>query len=118
MGLNHKVIFGMKLRQFREQAGLSLTDLGARIRLSTSYLTEIEHGKKYPKAEKIARMAARVTNAHSTLVLADSLSAALEEPRRGKGPSRISGPTLDDVRRSSDESAHRSENRAAACSSR
>ena len=47
MGLNHKVIFGMKLRQFREQAGLSLTDLGARIRLSTSYLTEIEHGKKY-----------------------------------------------------------------------
>ena len=52
MGLNHKVIFGMKLRQFREQAGLSLTDLGARIRLSTSYLTEIEHGKKYPKAKR------------------------------------------------------------------
>ena len=48
----------MKLRQFREQAGLSLTDLGVRVRLSTSYLTEIEHGKKYPKAEKIARMAA------------------------------------------------------------
>jgi transcriptional regulator with XRE-family HTH domain len=57
MGLNHKVIFGMKLRQFREQAGLSLTDLGSRTGLSTSYLTEIEHGKKYPKAEKIARMA-------------------------------------------------------------
>src|SRR5215210_8645311 len=57
MGLNHKVIFGMKLRQYREQAGLSLTDLSARTRLSTSYLTEIEHGKKYPKAEKIARMA-------------------------------------------------------------
>lgn len=54
--------------------------------------------------EPAARMAARVTNAHSTLVLADSLSAALEEPRRGRGPSRISGPTLDDVRRSSDES--------------
>jgi hypothetical protein len=57
MGLNHKVIFGMKLRQFRENAGLSLTDLSARTGLSTSYLTEIEHGKKYPKAEKIARMA-------------------------------------------------------------
>src|SRR4051794_2733726 len=57
MGLNHKVIFGMKLRQFRESAGLSLTDLGGRTGLSTSYLTEIEHGKKYPKAEKIARMA-------------------------------------------------------------
>lgn len=47
----------MKLRQYREQAGLSLTDLSARTKLSTSYLTEIEHGKKYPKAEKIARMA-------------------------------------------------------------
>lgn len=57
MGLNHKVIFGMKLRQYREQAGLSLTDFASRSRLSTSYITEIEHGKKYPKAEKIARMA-------------------------------------------------------------
>jgi transcriptional regulator with XRE-family HTH domain len=68
MGLNHKVIFGMKLRQFREQAGLSLTDLGARIRLSTSYLTEIEHGKKYPKAEKIARMAQALGRDYDDLV--------------------------------------------------
>jgi predicted transcriptional regulator/DNA-binding XRE family transcriptional regulator len=68
MGLNHKVIFGMKLRQFREQAGLSLTDLGVRIRLSTSYLTEIEHGKKYPKAEKIARMAEALGRSYDDLV--------------------------------------------------
>src|ERR1700720_732665 len=68
MGLNHKVIFGMKLRQFREQAGLSLTDLGVRVRLSTSYLTEIEHGKKYPKAEKIARMANALGRNYDDLV--------------------------------------------------
>lgn len=68
MGLNHKVIFGMKLRQFREQAGLSLTDLGVRTRLSTSYLTEIEHGKKYPKAEKIARMAEALGRNYDDLV--------------------------------------------------
>jgi transcriptional regulator with XRE-family HTH domain len=68
MGLNHKVIFGMKLRQFREQAGLSLTDLGVRVRLSTSYLTEIEHGKKYPKAEKIARMADALGRNYDDLV--------------------------------------------------
>lgn len=66
--LNHKVIFGMKLRQFREQAGLSLTDLGIRTRLSTSYLTEIEHGKKYPKAEKIARMAEALGRNYDDLV--------------------------------------------------
>ena len=68
MGLNHKVIFGMKLKQFREQAGLSLTDLGVRTRLSTSYLTEIEHGKKYPKAEKIARMAEALGRSYDDLV--------------------------------------------------
>jgi len=58
----------MKLRQFREQAGLSLTDLGVRIKLSTSYLTEIEHGKKYPKAEKIARMAEALGRNYDDLV--------------------------------------------------
>jgi transcriptional regulator with XRE-family HTH domain len=68
MGLNHKVIFGMKLRQFREEAGLSLTDLGARTELSTSYLTEIEHGKKYPKAEKIARIAEALGRGYDDLV--------------------------------------------------
>jgi transcriptional regulator with XRE-family HTH domain len=57
MDLNLKVIFGMKLKQYREQTGLSLTDFAARTGLSSSYLTEIEHGRKYPKAEKIARMA-------------------------------------------------------------
>ena len=51
-----------------------------------------------------ARHAARATNGHSTLILNDALSAALEAPRRGKGPARLVGPTLDDVRRSSDES--------------
>ncbi|MEJ0059257.1 MAG: heparinase II/III family protein [Terricaulis sp.] len=54
--------------------------------------------------EPAGRSAARATNAHSTLVVADALSATLDEQRRGKGPARLSGPTLDDVRRSSDES--------------
>jgi uncharacterized heparinase superfamily protein len=54
--------------------------------------------------EPAARLAARATNGHSTLIVADALSATLEEPRRGKGAARLSGPTLDDVRRSADES--------------
>lgn len=68
MDLNLKVIFGMKLKQFREHAGLSLTDFAGRTGLSTSYLTEIEHGKKYPKAEKIARMADVLGRAYDDLV--------------------------------------------------
>jgi uncharacterized heparinase superfamily protein len=51
-----------------------------------------------------ARSAARATNGHSTLVLSDALSATLEEPRRGRAPARLSGPTVDDMRRSSDDS--------------
>jgi uncharacterized heparinase superfamily protein len=51
-----------------------------------------------------ARGAARATNGHSTLIIADALSASLEDPRRGRGPARLVGPNLDDVRRSSDDS--------------
>ncbi len=54
--------------------------------------------------EPDARQAARATNAHSTLVLDDALSATLEEPRRGRGAGRLSGPALDEVRRAADES--------------
>jgi transcriptional regulator with XRE-family HTH domain len=68
MDLNLKVIFGMKLKKFREQAGLSLTDFGQKTGLSTSYLTEIEHGKKYPKAEKIARLAGVLGKSYDDLV--------------------------------------------------
>jgi len=68
MDLNLKVIFGMKLKKFREQAGLSLTDFGQKTGLSTSYLTEIEHGKKYPKAEKIARLAEVLGKSYDDLV--------------------------------------------------
>ncbi len=53
--------------------------------------------------EPAARMAARATNGHSTLIVADALSATLEESRR-KGPARLVGPNLDDVRRASDDS--------------
>ncbi len=54
--------------------------------------------------EPAARLAARATNGHSALVVGDALSATLEDPRRGRGPARMSGPNLDEVRRSSDES--------------
>lgn len=50
-----------------------------------------------------ARSAARATNGHSTLILADALSSTLEEPRRGRSPARMSGPNIDDMRRASDD---------------
>jgi transcriptional regulator with XRE-family HTH domain len=50
-------IFGMKVRQARTEAGLTLTDMAAQCELSPSYMTEIEKGRKYPRADKIMRMA-------------------------------------------------------------
>lgn len=52
--------------------------------------------------EPAARLAARATNGHSALVVGDALSATLEDARR-RGPARLSGPTIDDMRRSSDD---------------
>lgn len=51
---NIKLIFGIKLRQLRHEKKLSLAQLSQKSGISISYLNEIEKGKKYPKANKIA----------------------------------------------------------------
>lgn len=56
-GDNVPVIFGIKLKQFREEKGFNLRTFADRSGLSPSYLNEIEKGKKYPKADKIVRIA-------------------------------------------------------------
>jgi XRE family transcriptional regulator, fatty acid utilization regulator len=50
---NTKIIFGLKVRQFRLQQGMLFEDLAKRSGISASYLNEIEKGKKYPKPEKM-----------------------------------------------------------------
>ncbi len=54
---NLKFIFGMKLRNYRQERGYSLKQLAEKTGLSVSYINEIEKGKKYPKAEKILLLA-------------------------------------------------------------
>ncbi|MGB1317134.1 MAG: helix-turn-helix domain-containing protein [Flavobacteriales bacterium] len=54
---NIKLIFGLKLRQLRTSRKLSQSELSEKSGLSVSYLNEIEKGKKYPKAEKVATLA-------------------------------------------------------------
>lgn len=51
------MILGLKLKQLRQEKKLSLNELAEKSSLSVSYLNEIEKGKKYPKAEKIAQLA-------------------------------------------------------------
>lgn len=62
------IIFGMKVRQARLEAGLTLTDLARQSELSPSYLTEIEKGRKYPRSDKIIKMAAALGKEYDDLV--------------------------------------------------
>jgi transcriptional regulator with XRE-family HTH domain len=52
-----RLIFGLKLKQFRQNKKWSLQDLSEKTGISTSYLNEIEKGKKYPKTDKILSLA-------------------------------------------------------------
>lgn len=63
---NIRLIFGLKMRQLRQEKNLSLAALAKMAGMSASYLNEIEKGKKYPKTEKI-------------LVMADALKVPYDE---------------------------------------
>jgi transcriptional regulator with XRE-family HTH domain len=77
--LNHgqvvRVIFGLKLRELRQERGLSPAELARRCDVSISYLNEIEKGKKYPKADKILSLSKALEVRYDQLT-------SLELPRR------------------------------------
>src|SRR5688572_19823329 len=63
-----KLIMGLKLKQLRTEKGMSLAELATATGISTSYLNEIEKGKKFPKADKIATLAAALEVSYDWLV--------------------------------------------------
>jgi transcriptional regulator with XRE-family HTH domain len=52
-----RLIFGLKLKQFRQNKGWSLQEFSEKTGISPSYINEIEKGKKYPKTDKILVLA-------------------------------------------------------------
>ena len=62
------IIFGMKIRQARTDANLTLSEFAAQAELSPSYVTEIEKGRKYPRADKILKMAQVLGRDYDSLV--------------------------------------------------
>lgn len=54
---NEKIIFGLKVKQLRQEKGLSFSDLSKTSGMSLSYLNEIEKGKKFPKQDKVESLA-------------------------------------------------------------
>ena len=55
---NERIIFGLKVKQLRQELGLSFAELSRQTGVSLSYLNEIEKGKKFPKQDKVANLAA------------------------------------------------------------
>lgn len=53
---NIRLIFGLKIKHYRNKRNITATQLAEDAGLSVSYLNEIEKGKKYPKANKIAAL--------------------------------------------------------------
>ena len=54
---NERIIFGLKVKQLRTAQGLSFAELSKTAGMSLSYINEIEKGKKFPKADKVANLA-------------------------------------------------------------
>ncbi len=53
-----RIIFGLKVRQFRQERGWNFEELSRQTGISVSYLNEIEKGKKYPQPSNQERLAA------------------------------------------------------------
>ncbi len=62
------IIFGMKVRQGRNTVGMNLSEFAAACELSPSYVTEIEKGRKYPRSDKIMRIAQVLNKEYDELV--------------------------------------------------
>ncbi len=76
-----KIIFGLKMKQFRKEKQFSFSELSKLSGLSISYLNEIEKGKKYPREDKITALAAALkisTNQLTSTELGKKLSPLAE----------------------------------------
>ena len=63
---NHKSI-GKSLRQMRKDAGLSMREMGQILRLSHSFLSQLETGRRSWKLSVRQRYAAAVAEAKATI---------------------------------------------------
>lgn len=53
-----RITLGLKVRQFRQEKGWNFDELSRQTGISTSYLNEIEKGKKYPQPANLKKLAA------------------------------------------------------------
>jgi len=63
-----RFILAFKVRNLRQQRGTSVTELAQRAGMSVSYLSEIENGRKFPKADKLIQLAKALGVGYEELV--------------------------------------------------
>ena len=92
-----RLILGVKLRSLRQSRGLGLKAVAQKAGLSVSYLSEIEQGKKYPRAEKLVDLAYALGVPYDDLVSLrvdrglDAVKGAIESPFLRAFPFRLFG---------------------------
>ena len=69
------IILGLKVNHIRNEMGISTDDFAKMADISKSYLNEIEKGKKYPKGDKMMKLARALNLSYDELV-------SLELPRK------------------------------------
>src|SRR5260370_24189472 len=67
-GEHLRFVLGLKLKSLRQEKGAPLKSVAARSGLSISYLSEIEHVKKYPTPVKLIRLARALIISFNALV--------------------------------------------------
>lgn len=67
-GVDIRMILGLKVKELRTRKSLSFQELSKATGLSVSYLNEIEKGKKYPKGDKIIKLAGALDVSYDYLV--------------------------------------------------
>lgn len=75
---NFKIIFGLKIKQLRQQRGFSQQELADAVGTSVSYINEIEKGKKHPKNEKVAAIAGALGVTFENLISPTKISKGLQ----------------------------------------
>jgi len=98
-----RFILGFKLKNLRLANSLSLKDVSKKAGLSISYLSEIEKGKKYPKAEKLLALAECYGIGYDELVTVEDqeglrpLSASLDSGFFREFPFQLFGIRAEDL---------------------
>ncbi|MCS6912339.1 MAG: helix-turn-helix domain-containing protein [Myxococcota bacterium] len=98
-------MFGLKLRRARDRQGLTLAELAQRAGMSVSYLAELEAGKKYPRADKILRLAQALGCSYDELISSqldsdlDALQQLLNSPGVRDFPFELFGVPADELLR-------------------